>query len=257
MLEERGLAGAWRCHDEAALAFADRAHEIDDARREPLRHRLEGNPLERADDGQFIEAREIPGKLWIVAIHLREPVELGTAVSTAGLALDPLTIAQIVATDDLRRDEDVIWMLCKAAFRVADKAKAFTGDLDDAFVDAEIFLADILAPATLDRRVVAAAISTVVAVMPVVPIIAIVPISAWAAVIPLRAFATFLPMGLEFLRSHWELLGFRSRNSKRGGLSRFLDLFRDVAWDVNGILPRTSRGCGRLLACRSRRGVLG
>jgi hypothetical protein len=136
----------------------------------PLRHRLEGDPLERADDGQFVEAREIPGKLRIIAIDLGEPVELCTTVPTASVALDPLAVAEIVTANDLWSDEDIIWMLGEAAFRIANEAESFAGDLHDAFARAKIFLAHVVVPAGVDGKVVIA-LGAVIAITTIMTII--------------------------------------------------------------------------------------
>jgi hypothetical protein len=47
LLQEDGLAGARRRHDQASLALADRRDEIDDARLDLIGTRLEDDPLAR------------------------------------------------------------------------------------------------------------------------------------------------------------------------------------------------------------------
>ena len=109
-------------------------HQIDDARGETIGHRFQPDALHRADDGQFVEGRQrawrSAGSSPLISVRRKSCApRLPRRVSP----FHPLAIAQVVAAAEFRRDEDIVGVLGKAALRIAQKAKAFAGNFDDAF----------------------------------------------------------------------------------------------------------------------------
>src|SRR5690606_22822230 len=68
-LEQQGLACLGRRHDQTALSFADRGHEIEQAGREDIWSRLEVDQFEREDRGERIESGSPASNPWIDTVH--------------------------------------------------------------------------------------------------------------------------------------------------------------------------------------------
>ena len=133
VLKQCRLAGARRSDDQTALAFAKRRHQIHDPRGVTIGRRFQLDPLVRVDRRQFFEGPQILVLRRLVIVDLEQPSQLRAAIAAAGLAVDPHSVAELEAPHDFRRDENVLWCLDEVAFRVAQKTKAFAGNLDDAF----------------------------------------------------------------------------------------------------------------------------
>ena len=135
VLEQRRLAGARRRDDQAALAFAERRHQIHDPRRVTIGHGLELDPLVRIDRGQLFEGPKVLILGRLVVVDLEQTGQLRAAIAAAGLAVDPHPVAELKAPHDFRRDENILRCLDEVAFCVAQEAKALAGNLDDAFAE--------------------------------------------------------------------------------------------------------------------------
>src|SRR5690606_37557334 len=104
-LEHHRLAGLRRRHDEAALALADRRHQVDDPGRQDARVGLQAQPLLRVQRGQL---GEVDAGLGLLRLHpvdrveTHQRVELLAPLPLAGLAHrtgDDVALAQPVLAD--------------------------------------------------------------------------------------------------------------------------------------------------------------
>src|SRR5688572_20914459 len=55
LLEDGSLAAAWRCHNQAAGSFSDRSDQVDDARFDQVRRRLEAELFKRINGRQVLK----------------------------------------------------------------------------------------------------------------------------------------------------------------------------------------------------------
>jgi hypothetical protein len=132
VLEEGRLAGARRGDDEAALAFADRRHEVHDAGRVTVGNGLETETFGGADDGELLEEGEVAVIGGLVSVDGGEAEHLKAAIAAADFAFDPMAVAKGEAADDLGGDEDVSGALDEVALGIAKEAESLAGDFDDA-----------------------------------------------------------------------------------------------------------------------------
>ena len=141
VLQQHGLAGARRRHDQRALAFADRRDDVDDARREILLGRIlvfHLQPLVRIERRQIVEidlVARLFGVLEIERVDL-EQREIALALfGAADVAVDGVAGAQAEAADLRGRDVDIVGAGQIIRFRRAQKAEAVRQHLDHAFAD--------------------------------------------------------------------------------------------------------------------------
>ena len=85
-LHEHGLAGSGRGDDEAALAVADRGHEIEDAGGKLVGAGLELDAAVGIDGGQFLEGELVAVQVDAALVDLLELDELGAAAVGDGNA---------------------------------------------------------------------------------------------------------------------------------------------------------------------------
>src|SRR5690349_22805853 len=113
-LQDRGLARLGRRHDQAALALADGADEVDDPGEHVARVGLQAEPFLRVQRHQLGELRPGQGLLRVQAVDLVQPdqgVELLPALALARLpdgALDDVALAQAVLAHLGERDVHVV-----------------------------------------------------------------------------------------------------------------------------------------------------
>ncbi len=132
-LEEDGLAGLGRRHDEPALAAPDGGNEVDHAGGEVALASLQVYELVREDGGELLEVGAALGRLRIQAVdgvHPQEAVVLLGVLGRADGAHDVVTGAQGEATDLGLGDVNVAEAGAQAVG--AEEAVAIGGDLQDA-----------------------------------------------------------------------------------------------------------------------------
>ena len=141
VLQQHGLAGARRRHDQGALAFADRRHDVDDARREILLGRIlvfHLQPLVRIERRQVVEIDLVARFLRVFEVE-RVDLEQGEValafLRAADMAVDGVAGAQAETADLRGRDVDIVRSRQIIRFRRAQKAEAVRENLDDAFAD--------------------------------------------------------------------------------------------------------------------------
>ncbi len=83
LLENRGLAGLGRRHDQAALALADRRHDIDGATGDGILAVLHTQRLIGIDRGKIAKLGAVTGLLGIKAVDGRDLGKAGALVATA------------------------------------------------------------------------------------------------------------------------------------------------------------------------------
>ena len=141
VLQQHGLAGARRRHDQRALALADRRDDVDDARREILLGRIlefHLQPLVGIERRQVVEVDLVAGLFGIFEIERvdLEQSEIALAfLRAADMAVDGVAGAQPEAADLRRRDVDVVRARQIVCLRRAQKAEAVGQHLDHAFAD--------------------------------------------------------------------------------------------------------------------------
>ena len=146
VLQQHGLAGARRRHDQRALALADRRDDVDDARREILLGRilvLHLQPLVGIERRQVVEVdlvARLLGVLEIDRVDLEQREVALALLRAADLAFDGVAGAQAEAADLRGRDVDVVGAGQVVRFRRAQEAEAVGQHLDDAFADDVDFL---------------------------------------------------------------------------------------------------------------------
>ena len=131
MLKQRRLARAGRGDNKSSLPLADGCHEIHHAGGEALGNGLQPDPLVGADGGQLLKERDVHELLGSLALDLGSPEKLGAAGSPAGLPLDENTIAQVVLTNHLGRDKDIVLRGGVGTLCFAQEAKTLAGNLDN------------------------------------------------------------------------------------------------------------------------------
>ena len=132
-LHDRGLAGLRRRHDDAALALADRRHEIDDAGGHVRRvaRVLERQALVGEQRREVLEVRTTLGQFRIAAVdrvHLEQARVLLVAAGRADLAGDVVALAQAVLTCETQRDVGVL--LARQVPLDAQEAVALVADVE-------------------------------------------------------------------------------------------------------------------------------
>ncbi len=141
VLQQHGLAGARRRHDERALALADRRHDVDDARREVLPGRVlvfHLEPLVRIERREVVEVDLVAGLLGVLEIDgvdLEQRKVALAVLGAANFALDGVAGAQSEAADLRGRDVDIVRAGQIVRFRRAQKAKAVGENFDHPFAD--------------------------------------------------------------------------------------------------------------------------
>ena len=141
VLQQHGLAGARRRHDQGALAFADRRHDVDDPRREILLGRIlvfHLQPLVRIERRQIVEIDLVARLLWVLEVE-RVDLEQGEValafLGAADVAVDGVAGAQPKAADLRGRDVDIVRTGQIIGFRRAQEAEAVRQNFDDTFAD--------------------------------------------------------------------------------------------------------------------------
>ncbi len=133
LLQDGGLAGLGRAHDEAALALADGAHDVDGAAGDGVLAVLHLELLVGVDGREVGELRAGARDLRVHAVDaldLREAGELVVGAHGTERALDEVARAQARGADEVRGHEGVV-----AARHVAvraDVAVALVRDVEDA-----------------------------------------------------------------------------------------------------------------------------
>ena len=164
-LQDHGLAGLRRGHDQASLALADRRDEVDDPGRQHARVGLQAEPVLRVQRGQLLELRAAAagfGRHAVDRVEADQRVELLAALAVLGLADrtgDVVTLAQTVLADLGERDVHVV-----RAGQVAGgpDERVVVEDVQDARDgDQDVVLGDLR---LVGREVVAATTATAVAV---------------------------------------------------------------------------------------------
>ena len=141
VLQQHGLAGARRRHDQRALALADRRDDVDDARREILLGRilvLHLQPLVGIERRQVVEVDLVAGLFRVLEIDGvdLEQREIALALlRAADLAVEGVAGAKPEAADLRGRDVDVVGAGQVVRLRRAQEAEAVGQHLDDAFAD--------------------------------------------------------------------------------------------------------------------------
>ena len=141
VLQQHGLAGARRRHDQRALALADRRHDVDDARREVLLGRilvLHLQPLVRIERREVVEVDLVARLLRLLEIDGVDLEQREVALAVLGradMAVDGVAGAQAEAADLRGRDVDVVRAGQVVRFRRAQEAEAVGQHLDHAFAD--------------------------------------------------------------------------------------------------------------------------
>ncbi len=141
VLQQHGLAGARRRDDQRALAFADRRHDVDDARREVLLGRVlvfHPDTLIRIERRQVVEVdlvARLLGVLEIDRVDLEQREVALAFLRRADFAFDGVAGAQAEAADLRRRDVDVVGSRQVIRFRRAQEAEAIGQHFDHAFAD--------------------------------------------------------------------------------------------------------------------------
>ncbi len=141
VLQQHGLAGARRRHDQRALAFADRRNDVDDAGREILLGRIlefHLQPLIGIERRQIVEIDLVAGFLGVLEIQRVDLEECEIALAlfgAANMAVDGVAGAQSEAADLRGRDVNIVRPRQVIRFRRAQEAEAVRQNLDNAFAD--------------------------------------------------------------------------------------------------------------------------
>ena len=229
VVQQRGLAGARRGDDEAALAFADGRHEINDARGETVGHRLELHALERADGREIVECGPCLCVLRIGVVDLHDAVNLEAAAALARLGLEPLSVAQAVLFHGLGRHKNIARVRLEKARRVAQEAEALARNFTIAFDIHDLLqlrLAQglrrcILLLAVLVTALVAVLIAILIpALIPVLIAILLLVAAVLAVIGTILSFAATLRLLLLALRILHGLCGGRIHIGLRCGCCR-------------------------------------
>ena len=110
-LQQHRLAGARRRDDQAALALADRRHQIHDARRQVVGRRLEVEALLRIERRQVLEEQLVArlfGRLEVDRLDLDQREVALPFLRRPDLARDGVAGLQVELADLRRRDVDVV-----------------------------------------------------------------------------------------------------------------------------------------------------
>ena len=141
VLQQHGLAGSRRRHDQGALAFADRRYDIDDARGKILLGRIfvfHAQPLVRVERREIVEVDLVArflGILKVDGVDLEQREIALAFLRASDLALDRVAGAQTESANLRRRDVDVVGAGQVVCFRRAQEAEAVLQNFDNAFAD--------------------------------------------------------------------------------------------------------------------------
>ncbi len=141
VLQQNGLAGARRRHNQRALAFADRRDDVDDAGREVFLGRIfefHLQPLVGIKRRQVVEidlVARLLGVLEIDGVDLEQREVALAFLGRTDMAFDGVAGAQAKAADLAGRDVNVIGPGEIVGFRRAQEAEAVGQYFDDAFAD--------------------------------------------------------------------------------------------------------------------------
>ncbi len=141
VLQQHRFAGARRRHDQGALPFADRRHDVDDTGREILLGRIlvfHLQPFVGIERRQIVEI-DLVARLFrvleIERVDLEQRKVAFAFLRAADMTVDGIARAQ-AETPDLRgRDVDVVGSRQIIRFRRAQKAEAVRQHFDDTFAD--------------------------------------------------------------------------------------------------------------------------
>ena len=146
VLHQHGLAGAWRRHDQGALALADRRHDVDN----PCRKVFSGGVFEFEPEAligkqrrQIVEIDLVLGFFRVLEIQRVDLQQREIAFAffrTADVALDGVAGAKPEAADLRGRDVDVVRSRQIVRVRRTQKSETVGENLDDAFADNVGFL---------------------------------------------------------------------------------------------------------------------
>jgi hypothetical protein len=110
VLEDRRLAGFRRRHDQAALALAQRTHDVHDPGRQPIGRSLQPQPLVGKQRGQRVECGTMARLLGVHAVDrldLEQRMVLLVVARGAHLAVYLVTATQLETSDLRQRHVDV------------------------------------------------------------------------------------------------------------------------------------------------------
>ena len=143
VLQQHRLAGARRRDDEAALALADRRHEIHDARREVLGRRLELHPLLRIERREVLEEEllaRLIRRLEVDRLDLDQREVALAFLRRANLPRHGVAGLQVELADLRRRHVDVVRARQVVVVGRAQEAEAVGQHLEHAFRENEAAL---------------------------------------------------------------------------------------------------------------------
>ena len=150
VLQQHRLAGARRRDDQAALALADRRHQVEDAGRQVVAVGLERDALLRVERRQVLEedllARPL-GRLEVDRLDLDQREVALAFLRRADLAADGVARVQVELADLRRRDVDVVGTGEVVVVGRAQEAEAVRQHLEHALGEEH---AALLGPAAQD-----------------------------------------------------------------------------------------------------------
>ena len=143
VLQQHRLAGARRRDDQAALALADRRHQVHDPRRQVVRRRLEHEALLRVERRQVLEEQlvaRLVGRLEVDRLDLDQREVALAFLRRPDLARDGVAGLQVELADLRRRDVDVVGAGQVVVVGRAQEAEAVGQHLEHAFREDEAAL---------------------------------------------------------------------------------------------------------------------
>ena len=141
VLQQHGLAGTRRRHDQRALALADRRDDVDDAGGEILLGRIlefHLQPLVGIERRQVVEidlVARLLGILEIERVDLEQRKVAFAFLGAADMAVDGVAGAQAEAADLRGRNVNIVGPRQIVRFRRAQEAKTVRQHFDHAFAD--------------------------------------------------------------------------------------------------------------------------
>ena len=141
ILQQNGLAGARRRHDQSALALAERRHDIDHPRRKILPRRIRDfhfQTLVRIERRQIVKMNLVPlvfRVFKIDGVDLDQRKVALAILGTADLALNRIAGPQREFPDLAWAHINIVGPGQVIGIRRAQEAKAILQDLDDALAD--------------------------------------------------------------------------------------------------------------------------
>ena len=132
LLENGGLAGAGRRHDQTARAFADGCDEVNHPGFEQVRRGFELKFFDGVNAGQVLKAHGLGVFLERHGVDLVHGLELrtGAAVRRLGGAFNKAAFAQEAAADGVRRDKNIGGFGMEMILRRAEESETFFGDFE-------------------------------------------------------------------------------------------------------------------------------